>query len=68
MSAPQVARVLYCIEFDAQTNVCTQQTWLPAPSLLPPLSVDQVAEIFPWIALCYAVAYCWKLIGRQTRQ
>lgn len=68
MAAPQVARVLYCTEFNEELGQCTAQAWLPAPSLLPPLTLTQVEEIFPWMALCFAAAYCWKLLGRQTRQ
>jgi hypothetical protein len=67
MAVPQVARVLYCTAFDAETNTCTEQTWLPAPSLLPPLETAEVAALLSVTALCLAVAWGGKQLGRTTR-
>lgn len=64
---PQQAHVLYCTAFDEVTKECTAQAWMPAPSLLPPLTTAQALELAPWIALCFCVAWCWKILGRQSR-
>ncbi|WP_411831963.1 hypothetical protein [Pseudoxanthomonas mexicana] len=63
----QASHVLQCIEFDAQTNTCTQQAWLPAPSLLPPLEPAEVAALLSVTAVVFALAFGGKLLGRTTR-
>lgn len=67
MSVPQVARVLYCTEIDAETNTCLAQAWLPAPSLLPPLETAEVADLLGMTALCIVSAWGWKQLGRTIR-
>jgi hypothetical protein len=62
----QQAHVLYCVEFDS-TGTCLQQAWLPAPSLLPPLSSAEVGQLLTVTALCLAVAWGWKQFGRTIR-
>lgn len=62
----QQAHVLYCVAFDEVTHECTQQVWMAAPSLFPPLSVAQAMELASWIALVLATAWCWKKIGQHT--
>lgn len=64
---PQEAKVLYCVEFDAVTGTCVTQAWLPAPSLLPPLTSVEVASLLGATALLFAVAFAWKFLGRVTR-
>lgn len=66
MESPQVARVLYCVAFDETTNECTQQAWMPAPSLLPPLTTEQAGEILSYAFMVLAVAWCWKKLGQST--
>lgn len=63
----QVARVLYCVEYDEVSGTCTAQAWLPAPSLLPPLTAVEVAQLFTPVALLFAVAWAWKQTGRAIR-
>lgn len=64
---PQVAHVLYCVQIDSETNTCTQQAWMPAPSLLPPLDSTGVAQLLSITALAFATAWGWKQLGRTTR-
>lgn len=64
---PQEAKVLYCVEFDAVTEACTQQAWLPAPSLLPPLNAVEVAVLLGATAGLLAMAWGGKMLGRTTR-
>lgn len=62
------AHVLYCVKFDAQTHECVTQAWLPAPSLLPPLSVKQAGQILPMVYLLFAVAWGWKKLGQHIEK
>lgn len=64
----QQAHVLYCVEFDAQTHECVTQAWLPAPSLLPPLTVEQAGQILTMVWLVLTVAWGWKKLGQFTQQ
>lgn len=66
MAAP-VALVSYCLEVDAVSNTCTQQAWLPAPSLLPPLSPVGAAAILSASALLLATAWGVKHLNRTIR-
>lgn len=59
----QQAFVLYCVQYDQQAQTCTQQAWLPAPSLLPPLSIGQAGQLLSVIALVYVAAWGWKKLG-----
>lgn len=63
----EVARVLYCVEYDEVTEACTAQAWFPAPSLLPPLTTAEVVELFGLTAAVFAVAWAWKQVGRAIR-
>lgn len=65
--SPQVALVLYCVEMDMDTHQCVQQAWMPAPSLLPPLTVEQAGMILSAAALCFATAWGVKLLVRHIR-
>ncbi|KAB7768910.1 hypothetical protein [Xanthomonas sp. LMG 12461] len=64
----QQAYVLYCVQFDAQTHECTQQAWLPAPSLLPPLTVEQAGQIGSAALLFLGACWIWKKLGQQTQR
>lgn len=61
------AHVLYCTEFDAVTHQCTAQTWMPAPSLLPPLEPTEVVALLTATAVLFATAWGFKHLGRTTR-
>lgn len=63
----QEAKVLYCSAFDEVTGSCTEQVWLPAPQLLPPLNTVEVASLLGAVAVLFAVGYAWKFLGRATR-
>lgn len=69
MSAPAtpVALVLYCLDTDAETGTCTQEAWLPAPSLLPPLSPVGAAAILSASAVLLATAWGVKHLNRTIR-
>lgn len=62
----QQAHVLYCVEFDS-TGTCVQQAWMPAPSLLPPLSGPEVAGLLTATAALFAVAWGSKKLGWVIR-
>lgn len=59
----QQAHVLYCVAFDPQTHECMQQVWMPAPSLLPPLTVEQAGLFLAAAFLYLAVCWGWKKLG-----
>lgn len=63
----QVAHVLYCVEVDPATQECTQEAWMPAPSLLPPLSVGAALELLGAAVALLAVAWGVKWITRAIR-
>lgn len=63
----QEAKVLYCVEFNAETGTCAVQAWMPAPSLLPPLNAVEVATLLSYTAVAFAVAWAWKQVGRAIR-
>lgn len=62
-------RVLVCLdEVPAQDGSCAVQAWQEVPAaqpLLPELTAAQVQELSGPIAVLFAVAWCWKKIGRQ---
>ncbi len=63
----QEALALYCVQYDAQAQACTQQAWMSPPSLLPPLSMEDVRVILPSIVMCFFVAWGWNLIVASIR-
>lgn len=65
MATPQVARVLYCVEYDSELESCTTQAWLPAPSLLPPLSIEGAAAILGASLVVFSVAYGMRSVVRS---
>jgi hypothetical protein len=56
-----------CLEanFDATTGTCTAVVWIPQPSLLPELPVEDAQLIGAKIALLWAVAYAFRLIRKS---
>lgn len=60
----QQALVLHCVQYDGTT--CTQEAWLPAPSLLPPdLTAAEVGALLTATAVCFAVAWAAKKLRRS---
>lgn len=62
----QQAHVLYCVQFDAETKTCTLEAWMPAPSILPPLSVEQAGQLLTWVALVFVACWGWKKLGQHV--
>jgi len=59
--------VLTCVQFDAQTQTCVDEAWMPAPGLVPSLSTADAlllgaAVVFNW---CYA--YAWNRVEKVIR-
>lgn len=63
----QVAHVLYCVEVNTSTQECVQTAWLPAPSLLPPLSMVETLTLMSLITYCMAASYAPRVLGRAVR-
>lgn len=58
--------VLYCVEWDTETPTqCTQEAWMPPPSLLPPLSVEQAGVLLSALLVLLATAYGVNQVVRQ---
>lgn len=62
-------RVLVCLdEVPASDGSCVNEAWQEVPaSPIPELSVENVQEIAPHLAVLLAVAWCFKQIGRQIK-
>lgn len=56
--------VLTCTEVDAVTGECTVQAWLPAPNLLPPMTIAEGSLMGG--SFCFVFGMCWVL--RKARQ
>jgi len=56
-----------CLEsnLDTATGNCTAMIWIPQPSLLPDLSIEDAQLIGAKIALLWAVAYVFRLIRKS---
>lgn len=59
-----------CLEsdLDAASGTCTAVVWIPQPSLLPELPVEDAQTIGAQIALLWAVAYVFRLIRKKIQQ
>lgn len=64
---PQVAHVLYCVQFNVETNTCTQQAWMPAPSLVPPLPLTAVGQLLSATLVCFVIAFWGREASRNTK-
>lgn len=60
----QPGAVLTCTQVDAVTGECTVQAWLPAPSLLPPMTAAEGASMGG--AFAFVIGAAWVL--RKARQ
>lgn len=60
--------VLTCIEYDAATATCTTSAWMPAPSFLPALSVEDGVLLASTIVACWTLAYAFKHLAKVIRQ
>lgn len=68
MTTPIQAHVLYCTAFDAATHECTAQAWMPAPSLLPPLTVGQAGQLLAASLGVFAISYACREVVRAIRK
>lgn len=69
MSTPPTAPVTLvraCVQFDQETQTCTQEQWVVFPSFLPPLSTEGAVDILKSAALVMAMAWAWKKLGQHT--
>jgi len=59
-----------CLErdLDTATGACTAVIWIPQPSLLPDLPIEDAQLIGAKIALLWAVAYTFRLIRKKIQQ
>jgi len=59
-----------CLERDLDTasGNCTAVVWIPQPSLLPELAVEDAQSIGSSIALLWATAYVFRLIRKKIQQ
>ncbi len=53
-------------DYDASSGVCSHPVWVQIPDngFLPPLPISDAAVIGVAICLCWAVAFCWRAIGK----
>lgn len=59
-----------CLEadLDTATGTCTAVQWIPQPTVLPELSIEDAQAIGAKIALLWAVAYVFRLIRKKLQQ
>jgi len=59
-----------CLErdLDAASGECTAVIWIPQPSLLPELPVEDALAIGSAIAYLLAVAYAFRLVRKALQQ
>lgn len=62
-----MARYVYeCLQFNQQTGECVQAGFVPRTEI-PSLSTAEVTGILSMVAVCFAVAWAYKQIGRTIR-
>lgn len=64
----QEAYVLTCTAVDPVTSACTAEAWLPAPTLLPPLSITEAGQILSAALVVFAVAYGMREVTWSIRR
>lgn len=53
---------------DAQAGTCTEEIWIPQPSVVPELTIADAQQIGMEIALLLAVAFVFRLIRKFLQQ
>lgn len=62
-----MARYVYeCLQFNQQTGECVQAGFV-ARTEIPDLTPAEVGQLLGLVALCFAVAWAYKQIGRTIR-
>lgn len=51
-------------DFDTQTGTCTQEIWIPQPSIIPELTIADAQQIGLSIAYLLAVAFVFRTIRK----
>lgn len=56
--------VLACAHeyYDPQAGTCTQEQWIPQPSVVPELTIEDAQQIGMALALLFAVAFSLRKI------
>lgn len=55
-------------DLDPATGTCTEVMWIPQPSLLPELPVEDAYAIGSSIAVLWAVAFAFRLVRKHLQQ
>jgi hypothetical protein len=69
MTAPQVL-VPACLaaDFDSATGTCAQEIWIPQPSLIPALTIEEAQDIGGAAAFLLATAFIFRRIRKFIDQ
>lgn len=63
----QQLMALYCTQYDVEARTCSQQAWMVPPSLLPPISYEDVCIVLPSIVMCFLVAWGFNFLLTVVR-
>lgn len=55
-------------DFDTATRTCAQEIWIPQPSIVPELTVEDAQAIGLAIAGLWALAFAFRLIRKALTQ
>lgn len=55
-------------DFDTATHTCAQEIWIPQPSIIPELTVEDAQLIGAACATLWAVAFAFRLIRKALVQ
>ena len=62
-----MARYVYeCLQFNEQTGTCEQAGFVPRTDI-PALSTAEVSGLLSMVAVCFAVDWAYKQLGRTIR-
>ena len=56
------------LDLDPAAGTCTEVIWIPQPSLLPELSVEDAHALGSSIALLWGLAFAFRLIRKHLQQ
>jgi hypothetical protein len=52
---------------DTSTGTCTAEIWVPQPTVLPDLSIENAQDIGTQVALLWATAFAFRLVRKPLR-
>lgn len=55
-------------DFDTATYTCAQEIWIPQPSIIPELTVEDAQLIGGAVALIWGVAFAFRLVRKALNQ